>query len=114
MPDAWSLVHGADDRTPTFDPSVNPLAAVSSLTGRVSRLDRVLIRSERLRPVSAVLLGEVATPDGLYVSDHFGVRVELAGAEAEDDGAAAADLVRRVAAALPEGRVHLTGSRQMG
>lgn len=117
MPDAWSLVHGADDRTPTFDPSVNPLAAVSSLTGRVSRLDRVLIRSEWLRPVSATLLGEVATPDGLYVSDHFGVRVELAGAaaaETDDEGTAAADLVHRVAAALPGGRVHLVGSRRMG
>ncbi|MFF2900456.1 RNA repair domain-containing protein [Streptomyces sp. NPDC057966] len=125
MADAWSLVHGADDRTPTFDPSVNPLAAVSSLTGRVSRLDRVLLRPERLRPVSAVLLGDVPAPDGLYVSDHFGVRVELAAGAAgeaareaaEEDAAeeaCAADVVRRVAAALPEGRVHLAGSRRMG
>ncbi|MFI5767990.1 poly(A) polymerase [Streptomyces sp. NPDC051658] len=120
MTDAWSRVHGADDRTPTFDPSVNPLAAVSSLTGRVSRLDRVLVRSERLRPVSAVLLGDVPTPDGLYVSDHFGVRVELAADAAEEvrtdaaEEACAADAVRRVAAALPEGRVHLAGSRRMG
>ncbi|MFB7914143.1 poly(A) polymerase [Streptomyces sp. NPDC056061] len=132
MPDAWSLVHGADDRTPTFDPSVNPLAAVSSLSGRSSRLDRVLVRSERLRPVSATLLGDVPTPDGLYVSDHFGVRVELsAGAAAEGDGgpsedegarddaiaaeqAVAADLVRRVATALPGAQVHLAGSRRMG
>ncbi|MFJ9678182.1 RNA repair domain-containing protein [Streptomyces sp. NPDC101194] len=115
MLDAWSRVHGADDRTPTFDPSVNPLAAVSSLTGRVSRLDRVLVRPGRLRPVSATLLGDVPTPDGLYASDHFGVRVELTGAAvAADDDTAAADLVRRVAAALPEGRVHLVGSRRMG
>ncbi|MGW1102031.1 poly(A) polymerase [Streptomyces sp. NPDC002540] len=116
MPDAWSRVHGADDRTPTFDPSVNPLAAVSSLTGRASRLDRVLVRPGRLRPVSATLLGDVPTPDGLYVSDHFGVRVELTGAAAAeaDDGGTAAEIVRRVAAALPEGRVHLVGSRRMG
>ncbi|MCX4730154.1 poly(A) polymerase [Streptomyces sp. NBC_01363] len=120
MTDAWSRVHGADDRTPTFDPSVNPLAAVSSLTGRASRLDRVLVRSERLRPVSAVLLGDVPAPDGLYVSDHFGVRVELAADAAEEaradpaEGAFAADAVRRVADALPEGRVHLVGSRRMG
>lgn len=127
MADAWSRVHGADDRTPTFDPSVNPLAAVSSLTGRVSRLDRVLVRSERLRPASAVLLGDVPTSDGLYVSDHFGVRVELAAdavsaALAAEDGteacaaeeACAADAVRRVAAALNEGCVHLVGSRRMG
>ncbi|MCX5429657.1 RNA repair domain-containing protein [Streptomyces sp. NBC_00257] len=128
MTDAWSRVRGADDRTPTFDPSVNPLAAVSSLTGRVSRLDRVLVRPERLRPVSAVLLGDVPTADGLYVSDHFGVRVELATGAAEEvrtdsaeeawedaaEEACAADVVRRVAAALPEGRVHLAGSRRMG
>ncbi|MEV5202732.1 RNA repair domain-containing protein [Streptomyces sp. NPDC053720] len=121
MADAWSRVHGADDRTPTFDPSVNPLAAVSSLTGRVSRLDRVLVRSERLRPVSAVLLGDVPAPDGLYVSDHFGVRVELAAGAAREtaeeearEEACAADAVRRVAAALPDGLVHLAGSRRMG
>ncbi|MFD7492084.1 poly(A) polymerase [Streptomyces sp. NPDC059832] len=120
MTDAWSRVHGADDRTPTFDPSVNPLAAVSSLTGRVSRLDRVLVRPERLRPVSAVLLGDVPTPDGLYVSDHFGVRVELAAEVAEEiradaaEEAFATDAVRRVAAALPGGHVHPAGSRRMG
>ncbi|MFF3782440.1 poly(A) polymerase [Streptomyces sp. NPDC001933] len=128
MADAWSRVHGADDRTPTFDPSVNPLAAVSSLSGRASRLDRVLARSERLRPASAVLLGDVPAPDGLYVSDHFGVRVELAAEAAEEiradaaeeawedaaEEACAADVVRRVAAALPEGAVHLAGSRRMG
>ncbi|MFF9509969.1 poly(A) polymerase [Streptomyces sp. NPDC014724] len=116
MPDAWSRVHGAGDRTPTFDPSVNPLAAVSSLTGRASRLDRVLVRPGRLRPVSAALLGDVPTPDGLYVSDHFGVRVELTGAAAAeaDDSGTAAEIVSRVAAALPEGRVHLAGSRRMG
>ncbi|MGW0964144.1 poly(A) polymerase [Streptomyces gelaticus] len=122
MADAWSRVHGPDDRTPTFDPSVNPLAAVSSLTGRASRLDRVLVRSERLRPVSAVLLGTVPTTDGLYVSDHFGVRVELTAdaageAQADTDAAeeaCAADALRRVAAALPEGSVHLAGSRRMG
>ncbi|MFD8744618.1 poly(A) polymerase [Streptomyces sp. NPDC059616] len=120
MTDAWSRVRGADDRTPTFDPSVNPLAAVSSLTGRVSRLDRVLVRPERLRPVSAVLLGDVPAADGLYVSDHFGVRVELAAGAAEEfradaaEEACAAGVVRRVAAALPEGRVHLAGSRRMG
>ncbi|WP_329195489.1 poly(A) polymerase [Streptomyces sp. NBC_01435] len=121
MTDAWSRVHGPDDRTPTFDPSVNPLAAVSSLTGRVSRLDRVLVRPDGLRPASAVLLGDVPAPDGLYVSDHFGVRVELAADAAEEaaetdpaEEARAAEIVRRVAAALPEGCVHLAGSRRTG
>ncbi|HEY0697033.1 MAG TPA: RNA repair domain-containing protein, partial [Micromonospora sp.] len=78
MRDAWTEVHGADDRTPTFDPGVNPLAAVSSLTGRASRLDRVLLRGPVPRPTAAVLHGDTpATPDGLFVSDHYGVAVDL-------------------------------------
>ncbi|MEU0370481.1 poly(A) polymerase [Streptomyces sp. NPDC006283] len=77
MRDAWSDVHGAGDRTPTFDPVTNPLAAVSSLTGRVSRLDRVLLRADGLRAESGVLRGRTPTPEGLFISDHYGVEVEL-------------------------------------
>ncbi|WP_033319632.1 poly(A) polymerase [Streptomyces yerevanensis] len=75
--DAWSESHGADDRTPTFDPGANPLAAVSSLTGRASRLDRVLLRAEGLRVRRAELYGDTPSADGLHISDHYGVRVEL-------------------------------------
>ncbi|MGW1894840.1 poly(A) polymerase [Streptomyces sp. NPDC002004] len=85
--DAWTEVHGAGDTTPTFDPRVNPLAAVSSLSGRASRLDRVLLRagggpasSARaggLRATGAVLRGDTPTPEGLYVSDHYGVEAHL-------------------------------------
>lgn len=139
MTDAWSRVRGAADRTPTFDPSVNPLAAVSSLSGRASRLDRVLVRAQVWRPVSAALLGDIPAPDGLYASDHFGVRVELTPRTVRDDARSAADeadepvdeerptagawaadearaaeVVRRVTAALPQARVHLVGSRRMG
>jgi len=67
--DAWSAVRR--DETPTFDPTVNPLAAVSSLTGRAARLDRVLVRG--VRPVAASLLG--TGPD--FVSDHYGVSAVL-------------------------------------
>lgn len=77
MRDAWSDVHGPEDRTPTFDPGANPLAAVSSLTGRVSRLDRVLLRTQDLRAVSAVLHGDTPVAGGLFVSDHYGVAVDL-------------------------------------
>lgn len=111
MTDAWSEVHGPADRTPTFDPSVNPLAAVSSLSGRVSRLDRVLLRTERLRARTATLTGDTPDPAGLYVSDHYGVRVELAPPLPPADADAIAE---RVAAALPGSRVHLAGSRRMG
>lgn len=83
--DAWTQAHGPDDRTPTFDPGVNPLAAVSSLSGRASRLDRVLLRAPRARVVAAALRGEAPTERGLYVSDHYGVRAEL------DFGAGEAD-----------------------
>ncbi|WP_406515310.1 RNA repair domain-containing protein [Streptomyces sp. NBC_00873] len=78
MRDAWSEAHGPDDATPTFDPRVNPLAAVSSLSGRASRLDRVLLRAEGLRVRRAELRGDVSTAEGLYISDHYGLLAELA------------------------------------
>ncbi|MFD6420519.1 poly(A) polymerase [Streptomyces sp. NPDC060198] len=117
LPDAWTAVHGPDDHTPTFDPSVNPLAAVGSLTGRVSRLDRVLYRSQRLRPVAAGLVGAAPDATGLYASDHFGVRVELStadGPEAEGAPDAGESVLARVGRALPGASVHLVGSRRTG
>lgn len=75
--DAWTQAHGPADDTPTFDPSRNPLAAVSSLSGRPGRLDRVLHRAERTRVTSAVLLGDRPAADGLHPSDHYGVAVDL-------------------------------------
>ncbi|MFJ2272980.1 RNA repair domain-containing protein [Streptomyces sp. NPDC087866] len=109
MTDAWTEVRGPADDTPTFDPSTNPLAAISSLSGRVSRLDRVLLRTERLRARTATLTGDTPSPDGLYVSDHYGVRVELGAPSAQAD-----EVAGRVAAALPGARVHVVGSRRMG
>ncbi|WP_240135361.1 RNA repair domain-containing protein [Streptomyces sp. MUM 178J] len=78
MRDAWSEVHGPDDRTPTFDPAANPLAAVSSLSGRASRLDRVLVRAGgEIRVDGAALLGDRPSASGLFVSDHYGVEADL-------------------------------------
>ncbi|WP_330347168.1 poly(A) polymerase [Streptomyces sp. NBC_00582] len=78
MLDAWTETHGPGDDSPTFDPGVNPLAAVSSLSGRASRLDRVFVRSaDGPRATAAALLGDTPTPQGLYVSDHYGVAAEL-------------------------------------
>ncbi len=77
MRDAWTEAHGAADRTPTFDPTVNPLAAVSSLTGRASRLDRVLLRAPGASVTAARLVGDAPSADGLHPSDHFGVRADL-------------------------------------
>ncbi|MGW3635563.1 RNA repair domain-containing protein, partial [Streptomyces sp. NPDC005122] len=73
--DAWTEVRGPADRSPTFDPAVNPLAAVSSLSGRSSRLDRILLRGRALRPAYAGLRGDSPGPGGLYISDHFGATV---------------------------------------
>ncbi|MBZ9594201.1 RNA repair domain-containing protein [Streptomyces erythrochromogenes] len=77
MRDAWSEVHGAADATPTFDPAANPLAAVGSLTGRAGRLDRILLGSAPARVTRAALRGDSPAPDGLFVSDHFGVEATV-------------------------------------
>ena len=109
LTDAWTAVH--DDETPTFDPPRNPLAAISSLTGRSARLDRVLARDAR--PVHAELLG-VEPP----VSDHYGVAATLDLADAPlyvppTAAEPADDVVRRVTAALSADAVHVVGSRRM-
>ncbi|MEU1514505.1 poly(A) polymerase [Streptomyces sp. NPDC005811] len=78
MLDAWTETHGPGDDSPTFDPGVNPLAAVSSLSSRASRLDRVFVRAaDGPRVTGAALLGDTPGPQGLYVSDHYGVAAEL-------------------------------------
>ncbi|TMR07772.1 polynucleotide adenylyltransferase [Nonomuraea turkmeniaca] len=73
--DAWTEAYGPD-QTPTFDPHANPLAALASLSGRAARLDRILLRG-RPRVVSAALRGDTPTPEGLYISDHYGVEAVL-------------------------------------
>ncbi|MEU9105076.1 poly(A) polymerase [Streptomyces xanthophaeus] len=75
--DAWNEVHGAADATPTFDPTVNPLAAVGSLTGRAGRLDRILLGPAGARVNRAALRGDSPGPGGLFVSDHFGVEATV-------------------------------------
>ncbi|MEU8578082.1 poly(A) polymerase [Streptomyces asoensis] len=78
MLDAWTETHGPHDDGPTFDPGANPLAAVSSLSGRASRLDRVFVRpAGGVRVTAAALLGTEPTPEGLHVSDHYGVAADL-------------------------------------
>ncbi len=134
--DAWTEARGAGDGTPTFDPKGNPLAAISSLSGRAARLDRILLRAPGARVVKARLTGDVPGPQGLYVSDHYGVLADLAldqvapagvpgPCHAQESGPAFAEggadeeqarmVVERVSAALgDEARVHLAGSRRMG
>lgn len=109
LTDAWTAVR--DDETPTFDPPGNPLAAISSLTGRAARLDRVLARDAR--PVDAELLG-VASP----VSDHYGVAATLDLTPVElyvppTPATRVDDVVMRVTSALSPGVLHVVGSRRM-
>ncbi|MGR6918854.1 RNA repair domain-containing protein [[Actinomadura] parvosata] len=73
--DAWTEAYGPD-RTPTFDPAVNPLAALASLSGTAARLDRILLRG-RPQVVSAALRGDTPDPGGLYISDHYAVEAVL-------------------------------------
>ncbi|NUR62886.1 MAG: DUF504 domain-containing protein [Catenulispora sp.] len=75
LTDAWIQVHGGGDQTATFDPTVNPLAAVASLSGEAKRLDRVLVRG--WQATEARLVGAVPDSDGLFVSDHYGVSAVL-------------------------------------
>ncbi|MCO5998223.1 poly(A) polymerase [Actinoallomurus rhizosphaericola] len=122
--DAWTEVHGPGDRTVTFDPAANPLAAVSSLSGRASRLDRVFLGGSVLRATTARLTGDSPmTPDGLFASDHYGVVVDVsAGAGPEPaaplvvpaaDDAPARTVAERLRACLAEGLVEVVGSRRM-
>ncbi|WP_194922250.1 2'-5' RNA ligase family protein, partial [Catenulispora rubra] len=71
MTDAWTQVHGVADDTATFDPTANPLAAVSSLTGQAKRLDRVLLLGAEAS--AARLVGDAPDSGGLFVSDHYGI-----------------------------------------
>ncbi|MET7619852.1 poly(A) polymerase [Streptomyces sp. NPDC005408] len=100
--DAWTEVHGPGDRTPTFDPGVNPLAAVSSLSGRASRLDRIFLREGPLRANRVYLRGDAPTPDGLYISDHYGVEADLTvGGTEPADVLAVAPTARTAVAWIP-------------
>ncbi|WP_044247864.1 RNA repair domain-containing protein, partial [Chondromyces apiculatus] len=102
MRDAWLEARGADDVTPTFDPTVNPLAAVSSRSGRALRLDRVLVRGATLRAVAAALEGAApVSPEGLFLSDHYGVRVEISAGEEAGEALDTAPTARTALAWVP-------------
>lgn len=77
MLDAWTLAHGDADQTPTFDPETNPLADITSASSLPRRLDRILV-SDGLAVTAAELAGtDAVTDDGLFLSDHYGVVVDL-------------------------------------
>jgi endonuclease/exonuclease/phosphatase family metal-dependent hydrolase/uncharacterized protein (UPF0248 family) len=75
--DAWTEARGPRDDTPTFDPRNNPLAAVSSLSGRPARLDRILLRAPDAGVIRTRLVGDTPGLGNLFVSDHYGVLADL-------------------------------------
>ncbi|MET7398623.1 RNA repair domain-containing protein [Dactylosporangium sp. NPDC005572] len=83
--DAWRALHPHDAGF-TFDPAVNPLAAVASRTGRAGRLDRILVRGA-LTPVAVERFGDQPFEPDHFVSDHFGVTALLQPAERTVDAA---------------------------
>ncbi|WP_106399488.1 poly(A) polymerase [Actinocorallia populi] len=99
--DAWVEARGEGDVTPTFDPVVNPLAAVSSLSGVPARLDRVLLRGPDLHVGAVELLGDVPDGEGLYISDHYGVFAELYAEDARSAGVGVRPTARTAVAWVP-------------
>jgi hypothetical protein len=72
--DVWPTLHGADPGW-TLDNERNPLLYTSSFPS--ARFDRVLVRSDQLRPVQINLVGTDPISNALCPSDHFGLQVEL-------------------------------------
>ncbi|MCY1041859.1 RNA repair domain-containing protein [Corallococcus sp. bb12-1] len=79
--DAWTALRPSEAGE-TFNPQLNSLAALTTVSGRLRRLDRVLVASasERLAPRSIGLFAEAPldgppapTGKALFASDHFGL-----------------------------------------
>ncbi|MCK8501089.1 poly(A) polymerase [Myxococcus fulvus] len=109
--DAWPTLRPSEQGE-TYNPRLNSLAAITTVSGRLQRLDRVLVASPsgRLSPESIELFGEAPlkgarAPSGepLFASDHFGIRCVLrrdTRAASSVTGAAAARLVHHTAVVL--------------
>ncbi|MEV4510456.1 RNA repair domain-containing protein [Dactylosporangium sp. NPDC049525] len=77
--DPWRVLRPHDAGF-TFDPAVNPLAALASVTGRPRRLDRILVRAGTpggLVPLAVERFAEHPFDGDRFVSDHFGVTALL-------------------------------------
>jgi poly(A) polymerase len=96
--DAWPAIHPEESGF-TYDPRRNALAAVLTNSGRAGRLDRVIaLPGAGARFTRAALLGE-AEVEGSFVSDHFGLAVDVA--PARDDLGGVATVHRSALAIVP-------------
>lgn len=76
--DAWTIARGPEDQAPTLDPSTNALADVTNGDTPPRRLDRVFV-SDGVNVIGARRAFDTpATDDGLFLSDHFAVVVDIA------------------------------------
>ncbi|MDI1429095.1 endonuclease/exonuclease/phosphatase family protein [Polyangium sorediatum] len=76
--DVWPALHG-DRPGHTVDTSINFMRYVMHAEHSHKRIDRVFLRSRAWSPRAATLVGvEPIDEEGTFVSDHFGIEVELA------------------------------------
>ena len=71
--DAWAAVF-PNNRGFTFDGATNTWVRDSQ---ERMRYDRVMVRRSLGRPVAAERLGTMPAGNGLFASDHFGLRVDV-------------------------------------
>ncbi|MCP3097484.1 RNA repair domain-containing protein [Myxococcus sp. K15C18031901] len=102
--DAWPELRPSETGE-TYNPRLNDLAALTTTSGRLQRLDRVLVASGsgRLAPDTIALFAEAPlegapAPDGgpLFASDHYGLSCVLRRGPAATTGATGAGTTRRV------------------
>ncbi|MBL8683611.1 MAG: endonuclease/exonuclease/phosphatase family protein [Myxococcales bacterium] len=78
--DAWKQTHGPSEPGFTRDTATNAMARAARDNAVRRRIDRVLLRSPTLTATASKLEGAapIDASGALYVSDHFGVSVEIA------------------------------------
>lgn len=79
--DVWKVLHPLEQGY-TFDPRHNTLAALTSMSGKAARFDRILLRSQNgswlPRAMELFACEPLSGSEGkLYASDHFGVSAVL-------------------------------------
>jgi endonuclease/exonuclease/phosphatase family metal-dependent hydrolase len=75
--DVWTQLMGTQNPGYTFDTEINPMTKLSNNTSDRSRYDRIILRSQTIRPTNIEILGSksVGTQEhvDVFPSDHFGL-----------------------------------------